>query len=251
MLCAYYDKTYDSAYLFNDLKIAAAKHYPEHLNRYDVIYLEFLRSLFKNSGTTSRIFAAVYMTGILPIKKDGSQSAISDFEEYSMVKPRAFGEYVGFTEAEVRALCERFGTDFSKMKHWYDGYCFPRIGSIYNPNSVIKAIRHHDFDSYWTESSMAENLMEYISLDFDGLSKTIVELLGGIAVFADTKGFANDLVTFKNRDDVLTLLIHLGYLAYDETTKTVRIPNEEIRQEFSRSIRHQCIIEEWNETITQ
>lgn len=81
MLCAYYDKTYDSAYLFNDLKIAAAKHYPEHLNRYDVIYLEFLRSLFKNSGTTSRIFAAVYMTGILPIKKDGSQSAISDFEE--------------------------------------------------------------------------------------------------------------------------------------------------------------------------
>ena len=67
-------------------------------------YLEFLRSLFKNSGTTSRIFAAAYMTGILPIKKDGSQSAIPDFTEYTMVKPRMLGEYVGFTESEVREL---------------------------------------------------------------------------------------------------------------------------------------------------
>ena len=57
-------------------------------------YLEFLRSLFKNSGTTDKIFAAVYMTGILPIKKDGSQSAISDFQEFSMIYPDEFAEYV-------------------------------------------------------------------------------------------------------------------------------------------------------------
>lgn len=70
-------------------------------------YLEFLRSLFKNSGTTSRIFAAAYMTGILPIKKDGSQSAISDFREFSMLKPRQYAPYVGFTEREVRMLCDQ------------------------------------------------------------------------------------------------------------------------------------------------
>ena len=200
-------------------------------------YLEFLRSLFKNSGITSRIFAAVYMTGILPIKKDGSQSAISDFQEYTMIKPRQFGEYVGFTEEEVRQLCSRKDISFGSMKHWYDGYSFKNVGSVYNPNSVMKAIRYEDFDSYWTETSAAEGLMEYIRKDYNGLTKTIAELIGGMEVPVDPVGFANDLVTFRGKDDVLTLLIHLGYLAYDAEKGSVRIPNEEIKQEFRRAIR--------------
>ena len=126
-------------------------------------YLEFLRSLFKNSGTTSKIFAAAYMTGILPIKKDGSQSAISDFKEYSMVKPRKFGEYVGFTEQEVKKLCDEHGISFEMMKQWYDGYEFKDVGAVYNPNSVMEAIENDDFDSYWTETSAAEGLIEYIT----------------------------------------------------------------------------------------
>lgn len=200
-------------------------------------YLEFLRSLFKNSSVTAKIFAAAYMTGILPIKKDGSQSAISDFQEFSVVYPMQFAEYVGFTEGEVRKLCSEYQVDFSMMKLWYDGYTFKKVDSVYNPNSVMKALRNHEFCSYWTETSAANGLMEYISLDFDGLSKTIAELLGGIDVPVDTNGFSNDLVTFHSRDDVLTLLIHLGYLAYDKETKTVHIPNEEIRLEFARSVR--------------
>lgn len=200
-------------------------------------YLKFLRALFKNSGVTNRVFAAVYMTGILPIKKDGSQSAISDFEEYSVIKPRIYGEYVGFTEKEVQDLCEEHGISFEAMKQWYDGYTFKGIGSVYNPNSVMKALYYDDFDSYWTETSAATGLMEYISKGYNGLTKTIAELIGGVDVKVNTSGFANDLVTFKGRDDVLTLLIHLGYLAYDSEKKTVHIPNEEIRLEFSKAIR--------------
>ena len=200
-------------------------------------YLEFLRSLFKNSGVTAKIFAAVYMTGILPIKKDGSQSAISDFKEFTMIKPRKFGRYVGFTEDEVKKLCGDHGSDFAKMKQYYDGYTFKGTGSVYNPNSVMEAIRNDDFDSYWTETSAAESLMEYISLDFDGLSRTVAELIGGVEIKVDPGRFANDLVTFKSRDDVLTLLIHLGYLAYDEETGQARIPNEEIRMEFAKTVR--------------
>lgn len=317
MLCAYYDKTCDSTALFDNLMIAADKEknttYRQHLNRYDVIYLDmtnimgkaaphnivsfiqtsvteellrdypdmragnvfdetllhaveltgnkfimiidewdapiretpeiqklylqFLRTLFKGSGTTDKIFAAVYMTGILPIKKDGSQSAISDFREFSMIKPRKFGGYVGFTEEEVLKLCEDYHSDFGRMKQWYDGYIFRNVGSVYNPNSVMEAIHNDDFDSYWTQTSAAESLMGYISLDFDGLSKTMAELIGGGQVKVDTKGFANDLVTFRNRDDVLTLLIHLGYLAYDEAAGKVYIPNEEIRMEFAKIVR--------------
>lgn len=200
-------------------------------------YLEFLRTLFNSSGTTAKIFAAVYMTGILPIKKDGSQSAISDFREYTMIKPRKFGNYVGFTEKEVIALCGKNEMDFHAMKRWYDGYSFRDIKSVYNPNSVMQALENDDFDSYWTETSAAESLLYYISMDFDGLSRTIADLLGGSMTRVDTLGFANDLKTFRNRDDVLTLLIHLGYLAYDEQTGQVRIPNEEIRREFAKTIR--------------
>lgn len=316
MLCAYYDKTCDSAALFDDLAIAGDPQYLKHRNQYDVIYLdmtevigeasmadlvpyiqrnivleltkqysvlniaegfaatlanaaeaagnkfimiidewdapireakespdlqrkylEFLRSLFKNSGMTSKIFAAVYMTGILPVKKDGSQSAISDFWEYSMIKPRQFGTYVGFTEEEVKKLCDDYGSDFEKMKQWYDGYSFRDFASVYNPNSVIKALLNRDFDSYWTQTSAAESLMGYISLDFDGLGRTVAELIGGVETRVDTNGFANDLVTFRDRSDVLTLLIHLGYLAYNEETQKVRIPNEEIRLEFAKAVR--------------
>jgi hypothetical protein len=200
-------------------------------------YLEFLRSLFKNSATTSKIFAAAYMTGILPIKKDGSQSAISDFDEYTMIKPRQFAEYVGFTEEEVRKLCDQHEVSFEQMKQWYDGYEFKDVGAVYNPNSVMKAIRYDDFDSYWTETSAAEGLMDYISKPYNGMAKTIAELIGGVDVKVNTNGFANDLVTFKGRDDVLTLMIHLGYLAYNSETKTVHIPNEEIKLEFQKAIR--------------
>lgn len=200
-------------------------------------YLKFLRSLFKSSGTTAKIFAAVYMTGILPIKKDGSQSAISDFIEYTMLIPGPFARYVGFTECEVQSLCSEKNTDFTEMKMWYDGYTLRDVGSIYNPNSVIKSILYRDFDSYWTETSAANSLMNYISRDINGLRQTIAQLIGGTAVPVETKGFLNDLITFSNRDDVLTLLIHLGYLAYDETTREARIPNEEVRLEFVRTIR--------------
>ena len=200
-------------------------------------YLEFLRSLFKNSGTTAKVFAAAYMTGILPIKKDGSQSAISDFREYTMIKPRKFGEYVGFTETEVMALCEKHEVDFAQMKQWYDGYDFPEIGAVYNPDSVMQAIENEDFDSYWTETSAAEGLIDYISKPYNGMARTIAELIGGVEVKINTNGFANDLVTFKGRDDVLTLMVHLGYLAYDSDRRTVHIPNEEIKREFQKAIR--------------
>ncbi len=198
-------------------------------------YLSFLRSLFKSSATTAKLFAAVYMTGILPIKKIKTQSALSDFEEYTMLDPGPFGEYVGFTEEEVQELCREEQVDFAEMKLWYDGYHMSGIGSIYNPNSVMRAVRKKRFDSYWSQSSAADNLLDFINHDVAGLRKTIAELMGGVETEIDTTGYNNDL-TYHTRDAALTMLVHLGYLAYSQDTKKVRIPNEEIRLEFSRTI---------------
>ena len=206
-------------------------------------YLSFLRGLFKDFIFTPRVVAAAYMTGILPIKKDGSQSPLSDFREYTMLDPMDYAEFIGFTENEVEKLCLEKGVDFKKMKYWYNGYTFPSTGAVYNPNSVMNSIRSGKFKSYWVKTSSSEALLEYISKDYNGMSKTIAELVAGIDVKVDTLGFANDLTTFRGKDDVLTLLIHLGYLAYDEENETVHIANEEIKREFQSAI-HTIPLEE-------
>ncbi|MBQ7562581.1 MAG: AAA family ATPase [Lachnospiraceae bacterium] len=200
-------------------------------------FLEFLRTLFKSSVKTDRIFAAAYMTGILPIKKDGSQSAVSEFQEYNMLDAGELAEFVGFTEEEVRTLCEENSAVFSEMKKWYDGYSMPEIGSVYNPNSVMSAVKKNDFKSYWKMSSAADSLLQYVNMDYDGLSKAVERLMAGIEISVDTDGFNNDVRSVYSMDDVLTLLIHFGYLSYNNLTGTARIPNEEIRLEFARSIR--------------
>lgn len=197
------------------------------------IYLNLLRELFKNNNLTPKVVALAYMTGILPIKKDGSQSAISDFKEYTMLSPGEFAEYTGFTEDEVRDLCREYGLDYERMKAWYDGYWYEGVGSIYNPYSVMEVVESSGFESHWQKTSVAENLITYINLDFDGLQADILKLIAEEPLKVNTRGFHNDFEHFHSKDDVLTLLIHLGYLAYDKKTERVRIPNEEVRIEFT------------------
>ena len=197
-------------------------------------YLNLLRGWFKNTNFTPKVVAAAYMTGILPIKKDGSQSAISEFDESSMLDTLEFAEFIGFTEEEVKRLCQEKSACFEEIKAWYDGYSFPSIGSIYNPYSVMKALRSGKCQSYWRKTSAAESLKNYIDLDYEGLQETIARLIAGGRILVSVDSFQNDLESFESADDVLTLLIHLGYLTYHEADKTVQIPNEEIRIEFKQ-----------------
>lgn len=199
-------------------------------------YIRLLRGLFKNSGKTDKMIEAAYMTGILPIKKYGTQSAMTDFKEYTMLAPKKLAEYVGFTEKEVKKLCGYSNVDFEKMRRWYDGYSFNRINSVYSPNSVMEAIKNEEFGSYWTQTETYEILQFYIDMDADGLKQAITQMLGGAQIRIDPGIFQNDMTTIKGKDDVLTLLVHLGYLAYDSDTKSVRIPNEEVREEFIRAL---------------
>jgi hypothetical protein len=311
MLCAYYDKSCDSRELFEDLKIGKDSSFEQHLNKYDVLYLDMtwfiscasdisnvveelqdkvsceireaypdvpkqgtlletlaavstatgnkfiviidewdalfreakentelqekyiklLRGMFKSSLTDDMIEAA-YITGILPIKKYGTQSAMTDFIEYTMISPMQLEEYVGFTEDEVKDLCDRHNIDFNITKHWYDGYSFRNVKSVYNPNSVMRAVTSGEFNNYWTKTETYESLKMYIDMNLDGLKEAVVQMLGGAHFPINTDSFQNDLTSIECRDDVLTLLIHLGYLGYDAQSKCVFIPNEEVRQEF-------------------
>ena len=195
-------------------------------------YLDFLRNLLKNQS----YIALAYMTGILPIKKYGEHSAINVFYEYSMTDAKPISEFTGFTEDEVKSLCEKYNKPFEQMKRWYDGYCLDGI-SIYNPKSVVESILRNNFGNYWTSTETYEALKVYIEMNFDGLKDTIIELLAGQKAVIDTTTFTNDMVTFNTKDDVLTLLIHLGYLTYNSDTKEVSIPNYEISEQFASTIR--------------
>ena len=318
MLCAYYDHTCNSHNLFDDKEISKTKCYAEHLNKYNVIYLDIagfisdvtrqdgnikkvvnkiadsihseliseypelknktglsdcmiaytevtqmkfvfiidewdavireakndeqtqkaylnlLREWFKNGNFTSKAIAAAYMTGILPIKKDGSESAVSDFREFTILQPGPFVRYTGFTETEVKFLCEQYHMSFEQAKQWYDGYDFKRCEPIYNPYSVMMAMQMGEFKSYWRKTSAAESLKTYVGMNMDGLQNKILRLIAGEPVKVYTDDFENDFETFNSSDDVLTLMIHLGYLVYDDETEQARIPNEELRMEFKR-----------------
>ena len=141
-----------------------------------------------------------YMTGILPIKKYGEHSAINIFDEYSMTDPDELAGFFGFTEEEARELWK-------------------------------------EFQSYWTGTETYEALKVYIDMNFDGMKEAVIEMLSGVRCKMDPSTSQNDMTTFRNRDDVLTLLVHLGYLAYEETEGEAFIPNQEIVQEYLRAVK--------------
>ena len=228
MLAAYYGKGCDSRELFAGRKIEKEESFPTHLNRHNVIRLDIQRFLFDESH--------------LDIFIDKIQEAVireleaNIFKEYSMLNPGSFAEYFGFTEEEVKSLCRKYGIDYGKTREWYDGYL---IGDfhIYNPQAVTELMDSGAFRSYWTGTETYEALKIYIDMNFDGLKESIIGMLSDVRCEIDPSTSQNDMTTFKSKDDVLTLLLHLGYLSFDEKTSEVFIPNQEIAREFMRSVK--------------
>lgn len=192
-------------------------------------YIAFLRGLFKGSEP-SKYIHLVYLTGILPIKKIKTQLALNNFNEFTMLDARIFAEYVGFTQEEVKELCKQYNRDFDAVKQWYDGYLLEDC-QIYNPRAVVQVMLWNKYQSYWSQTGTYDAIVPLINMDYDGLKTAIIEMLSGASVEVDISSFQNDIVNFKNKDDIITYLIHLGYLGYDQKYQRVFIPNEELRQE--------------------
>ena len=194
-------------------------------------WVGFLRSMFKSSGA-QEAFAGVYITGILPIVRYNMQSAMNNFQEYNMITPKGIGRYLGFTEEDVQALCAKHDMPLERMRAWYDGYQVGSMGHVYNPNSVMSAIRNREFLSYWTATGAGDELVPYLRHD---LRDDVMKLLEGGSIYVDTSYFNNKLDNIEGRDNLYTALIHLGYLSYDG--KKVRIPNMELLLYFGSSIK--------------
>ena len=339
MLLAYYSKKYDGHKIFDNLKISKEKNYAEHLNKYDVIYIdmnsikdkylsykddsslyiegiddivdflqymvicdlkenkeyaeqidkaplvgkkslssaleaicqntgepfifimdewdliyrdyrnedalqekfiEFLRGLFK-SKSGQACFAFAYLTGILPIKKYNSQSALNGFKEYNMLRPIPYEKYFGFTDEEVAAIVESPSCHVSQqdLKEWYEGYKLNNI-DIYNPNSVVSAISDGVCQSYWSGTSSNEEVVRLINMDFDGIKEDVLNLIEGDEVSFNCGKFQNDMVSIKDKNDVFCLLVCLGYLGCinpdEENTDTDEIQPQKVTNSKNRRI---------------
>ena len=206
-------------------------------------YINFLRGMFKGTEPTKYIQLA-YLTGILPIKKEKTQSALNNFDEFTMLSAGNLAPYVGFTEEEVQKLAKEYHQDFDKVKQWYDGYLLNGY-QVYNPRAVVGVMRRGEFKNYWSETASYDAIVPLINMDYDGLKTSIIEMLSGATVKVNTATFKNDTLNIRCKDDVLTYMIHLGYLGYDETRKQAFVPNEEIRQELTTAVESKA----WNEML--
>ena len=198
-------------------------------------YVDWLRNLFK-SGSAVRVFAGVYMTGILPIKRYKTESALNNFREYSMLIPRKLDRYFGFTKDEVRMLAKKHNADFDELEKWYDGYQIGNELSMFNPNSVMEALDTGLCQSYWAATGAYAAVENFIQMNFKGLKDDIIWMMSGGRCYVDPSGFQNDLSMIRTKDDVLTVLIHLGYLAYDPKNSECYIPNREVAGEMRHAI---------------
>ncbi len=197
-------------------------------------YLQFLHALFKSNESCS-FLALGYITGILPIKKITDESALNNFSEYTMLRSKPITEYFGFTEEEVENLCRVYDMDYPSMKNWYDGYLIDGM-HMSNPNSVVEAIENREFASYWKYTSSFETINSFITLNYAGLKDDVMSMLAGNMSRVRTDTFKNDFSTIKSKDNALTALIHLGYLAYDAVKKKAYIPNYEVSTAFESAI---------------
>ena len=197
-------------------------------------YLEFLNGLFK-SNTLKPAISLAYITGILPVVRDKVQSKLNNFDEYTIIDARELAEYVGFTDEEVAILCDKYQINHTECKNWYQGYSQNGF-DIYNPESVIKSINNRRFEGHWSKTSSYQVIIDRLNANFEGMKDDVVKMLSGESVKVDIGMYLNTLTDFMVKDDVFTYLIHLGYLAYDYNTKTCRIPNKEVRQEWFRAL---------------
>ena len=198
-------------------------------------YVNWLRRMFKDVSAIDA-FAGVYMTGILPIKKYKTQSAMNNFKEYSMVSPGRLSALFGFTTSEVRELASKKNVDFEELKKWYDGYQIGLDTGIFNPNSVMQAVDNGYCDSFWASTGAYDAIVPYIKMNYEGLKDDVVSLISGDRVKVNTAKFQNDMSVIRSKDDVLTVLIHLGYLSYDWQKKECYVPNFEVSNELSNAI---------------
>ncbi|WP_294169027.1 AAA family ATPase [uncultured Clostridium sp.] len=236
---------FKSFYTISDMLFATQEKFIFILDEWDYIfsnnlfeenqndYLEFLRNLLKDQPYV----ALCYMTGVLPIKKYSSGSALNMFDEYTFLKDRIFGEYFGFTEEEVIEICNKNGKmNFKELESWYNGYFTATEIKIYNPRSVVKALQNNYCDSYWTNTGEMNEVAEYLKYNVLDIREEVIEMVSGeeIDIIINEEFRAGQGVP-RNKEEIYSAMIVLGFLSYYDGY--LKIPNRELMKEFEKALK--------------
>ncbi len=194
-------------------------------------FLEFLRDLLKDKPYVE----LAYMTGVLPIAKYSSGSALNMFKEYNMLNDSKYDKYFGFTIAEVENLSKKQNKiTFDELKSWYDGYKTFSGLEVFNPRSVVYALSDGICQSYWTNTGPMDEILYYINQDIDSVKDDIIRMTSGIPLEIKLKGYGAEQIELNNRNQVLSAMSIYGFLSYHDETLT--IPNKELRIKFDEAL---------------
>ncbi|MBB6714108.1 AAA family ATPase [Clostridium gasigenes] len=195
-------------------------------------FLDFLRNLLKD-----RTYVALaYMTGVLPIKKHSSTSALNMFDEYTMLNDMLYGNYFGFKEEEVRTLCEKQSKiSFNEISNWYNGYTNEDGDKIYNPRSVVKALQNGKCISYWTNTGAMDEVKNYLKYNVMDVKEDVIKMVAGEVVdITIDEEFRAGQEAPKTKIEIYSAMIILGFLSYYDGY--LKIPNKELMREFEKAL---------------
>lgn len=194
-------------------------------------YLQLLRSLLKDKPYV----LLTYMTGILPIAKYTSGSELNMFSEFTMAKTPMFSSCFGFTEQEVNELHKRYlnmcrnpSIGMDDLKNWYDGYHAADGERIYNPRSVVLALRCNHLENYWTSSGPYDEIFYYIAHNVNDVCGDIALMVSGQDVHARLQEYAATSMDLQTKDEIFSAMVVYGFLSYENGR--VSIPNRELME---------------------
>lgn len=202
--------------------------FPEHQGA----FLEFLRNLLKDKPYV----ALAYMTGVLPIKKYSTGSALNMFDEYTMLNDQFFDDYFGFTENEVNMLCQR-QTKLTPdtIRDWYNGYQNSSGMRIYNPRSVVLAFINGYCQSYWTRTGKMDEVLFFLKYNIGEVRDDVIRMVNDMPVRIDIKKeYSAGQEHPASRRDIYSAMIIYGLLSY--YNGELRIPNKELMMEFENAL---------------
>ncbi|MGL4874141.1 MAG: AAA family ATPase, partial [Clostridium sp.] len=196
-------------------------------------FLEFIRNMLKDKPYVS----LCYMTGVLPIKRYSSGSALNMFDEHTMLSDRIYGDYFGFIEEEVKELCNKSQkVKFEEISDWYNGYINENENRLYNPRSVVKALKNGICKSYWTNTGAMDEVIDLIKYDILEIRDDIIEMIAGeeIDITIDEEFRAGQEAP-KTKEEIYSAMIVLGFLSYYDGY--LKIPNKELMKEFEKTLK--------------
>lgn len=196
-------------------------------------FLEFLRNLLKDKAYV----ALVYMTGVLPIKKYSTGSALNMFKEYTMLKDPFFETYFGFTEEEVKLLCEKqTALTMDEISEWYNGYQTWDGQRLYNPRSVVCALEDETCQSYWTRTGKMDEVLFFLKYNIGEVRDDVIKMVNETPIMIDIdEEYAAGQRQPQNREEIYAAMIIYGLLSYSDGE--LRIPNKELMIEFQKALK--------------